>query len=98
LNRKKWKGNLLTVEMGAYSKINKKEEENFKQEKLEGDLSFTLSIFFHRYRLKTNTQDGRRPIPPPLCPTRDKKKNWKMCKTPPSPLSLHQENVIESVL
>ena len=25
--------------------INKKEEENFEQEKLEGDLSFTLSIF-----------------------------------------------------
>lgn len=36
LNRKKWKGNLLT-EMGAQSKINKKEEENFEQEKLEGE-------------------------------------------------------------
>ena len=40
---KKGKENLLTVEMGALSKINKKEEE-----KLEGDLSFTLSNFFHR--------------------------------------------------
>ena len=46
LNRKKWKRNLLTVEIGALSKINKKEEENFEQEKLEVDLSFTLSIFF----------------------------------------------------
>ena len=46
LNRKKWKGNLLTVEMGASSKINKKEEEIFEQDKLEGDLIFTLSIFF----------------------------------------------------
>jgi len=27
-------------------KINKKEEENYKQEKLEGDLTFALSIFF----------------------------------------------------
>ena len=27
------------------NKINKKEEENFEQEKLEGDLIFTLSIF-----------------------------------------------------
>ena len=34
---------------------------------------------------------------PPLCPTQDKK-NWKMCKTPRSPLSPHQENFIESVL
>ena len=36
---------------------------------------------------------------PPLCPTRDKN-NWKMCKTPPhpSPLPLHQENFIESML
>ena len=32
--------------MGALSKINKKEEENYKQEKLEGDLSFALSIFY----------------------------------------------------
>ena len=40
--------------------------------------------------MKTNTQDGRHPIPP-LFPTRDK--NWKMCKTP-----LHQENFIESLL
>ena len=46
LNRKKWKGNLLTVEMGASSKINKKEEEIFERDKLEGDLIFTLSIFF----------------------------------------------------
>ena len=45
MNRKKWKGNLFTIEIGALSKINKKEEENFEQEKLEGDLSFTLSIF-----------------------------------------------------
>ena len=28
------------------SKVYKKEEENFEQEKLEVDLSFTLSIFF----------------------------------------------------
>jgi len=33
--------------MGAQSKINKKVEENFEQEKLEGDLSFTLSNFFY---------------------------------------------------
>ena len=46
LNRKKWKGNLFTIEIGALSKINKKEGENYKQEKLEGDLTFTLSIFF----------------------------------------------------
>ena len=43
LNRKKVE---VTVEMGAQSKINKKVEENFEQEKLEGDLNFTLSNFF----------------------------------------------------
>ena len=37
LNREKWKGNLLTVEMGAKTKINKKKEENFEQEKFEGE-------------------------------------------------------------
>ena len=36
----------MTVKMGVESKINKKEEENFEQEKLEGDLIYTLSIFF----------------------------------------------------
>ena len=36
----------VNYKMGAKSKINKEEEENFKQEKLEGDLTFTLSIFF----------------------------------------------------
>jgi len=38
--------------MGAQSKINKKEEENYEQEKLEGDLTFTLSIFFSPIAIK----------------------------------------------
>ena len=37
---------LLTVEIGGLKQDQKKEEENFGQEKLEGDLSFTLSNFF----------------------------------------------------
>ena len=72
MNRKKWKGNLFTIEIGALSKINKKEEENYKQEKLEGDLTFTLSIFFTDSKER---QIHRMPaVPsPPLCPTRVKK-------------------------
>ena len=47
-------------------------------------MSFTLFNFIHWLRMKTNTQDGRHPIPPSLCPTQDK--NWKMSRMPPTSL------------
>ena len=33
-------------QLNQLNKLNKKEEDNYEQEKLEGDLRFTLSIFF----------------------------------------------------
>ena len=48
-NRKKVEGKSIDRRDGFLKQdkqINKKEEENFKQEKLEGDLSFTLSNFY----------------------------------------------------
>ena len=44
--------------------------------------------------MKTNTQKGRRPIPPPLYVLLEIKKTGKCVERPPPP---HQENFIESV-
>jgi len=77
-------------------------DECLKQDKQErrkklctGKISFTLSIF----SLIANKDKftGWQTSHPPLYFLLEIE-NWKMCKTPPSPLFPHQENCIESVL
>ena len=76
-------GESLDIRDGCLKKDKQEEEENYKQEKLEGNLIFTPSIF-SLIVTKDKCTGWQTSHPPPYVLLAIKK-NWKMCKMAPHP-------------
>ena len=91
MNRKKWKGNLLTVE--PISKKNKQERR--KKTLKRKNLSFTLSNFFSPIVNEDKYTEWQMSYPPPHLHVLLEIKNWKMWSPLHTPHPRHQKKSLK---